>query len=218
MTDTKPHQRHNRRRREFIQAGLILLSGSAIGAVYGFQKDKKTVRDISPGASLEKDQAGRVVVQEFFSYTCPYCADFDPLVKGWAKKTSSVTLEQHHVVQHSTLVNALALAHRTSVELGIEINAPLFNLVLNSGIPDWGLSPDSMKDWLVKQGAEPSALKEAISSSSDTSRIVALQSRYEISAVPTLVIGGRFVIEGGSFDDRLREAENLIMASGGVSS
>ena len=33
-----------------------------------------------------KDAGGRILVQEFFSYGCPHCADLNPLITAWAAK------------------------------------------------------------------------------------------------------------------------------------
>ena len=67
-------------RRSFVAAAF------ALGAAYAMPAFAQNApyTPISPAQPTE--DASKIEVLEFFSYGCPHCADFNPLLHAWAAK------------------------------------------------------------------------------------------------------------------------------------
>jgi thiol:disulfide interchange protein DsbA len=76
--------------------------------------------------------------------------------------------------------------------------------------------PESIGDWVAKQGVDKARFMEqfnSFSASSKASRAVQLQNAYRIEGVPALGIAGRFYTDGTlskSMDRALQVADYLI--------
>ena len=67
---------------------LALKQLAALGALSAFGTGAFAQRQAyqTLGTKVPTEVAGKVEVIEFFSYGCPHCHDFEPLLNGWAKK------------------------------------------------------------------------------------------------------------------------------------
>ena len=71
-------------RRSFVSTIFALGAALTVARPSLAQTAGKDYTPISPAQPT--DDAAKVEVLEFFSYGCPHCADFNPLVTAWAAK------------------------------------------------------------------------------------------------------------------------------------
>ena len=71
-----------------LLAGALAANLPAFAQTAG--KDYVPVQPAQPG-----DTPGKIEVLEFFSYGCPHCNDFNPLIHAWAAKLPNDVLPAH---------------------------------------------------------------------------------------------------------------------------
>jgi thiol:disulfide interchange protein DsbA len=74
-------------RRDFTRGGLAaaLIAGGATAQAQGAPVEGKDYVRLGTPASVAAP-AGKIEVVEFFSYGCPHCYSFEPLLETWVKK------------------------------------------------------------------------------------------------------------------------------------
>jgi thiol:disulfide interchange protein DsbA len=138
-----------------------------------------------------------IMVQEFFSYGCIHCRNFDPLLDDWrATMPEGVTFSRSPVT-FSPVWQLLAQSYYALERLGaVEAN----HLRLFRAIHDNGrqfLSADMVADYVDGNGTTKEEFLRAFSSP-DVRREMrdadAAQRKFVITTVPTLVVGGKYVV------------------------
>lgn len=141
-----------------------------------------------------------VEVVEFFSYGCVHCFNFDPLVEGWSEKLGDdVQFKRVPAVFNSTW-EFLAQAFYTAEVLGVgeEMHLPLFRAIHTDSI-NIG-DPQLMAKLFADHGgikAEDFALAfDAFSVRSKVQQSKAQGRAMRLRAVPSMVVGGQYVVDG----------------------
>lgn len=148
----------------------------------------------------DKPSSSRVEIVEFFSYGCPHCYHFDPLLRDWVKK-SPIPIELVLVpVTFQPGWDLYALAYYT---------AELFNK-LDSIHPDFYqavhqegramMDVGGLTRFFAAHGVVPTQFAKTIHSFGvhvkvDSATKMALN--YRITAVPTLVVNKKYLIHSG---------------------
>ena len=71
-------------RRHFVSSVFAVFSALTVAMPSFAQTAGKEFAPISPAQPTE--DAAKIEVLEFFSYGCPHCADFNPLLTAWVAK------------------------------------------------------------------------------------------------------------------------------------
>lgn len=205
-------------RREFIgQAGaaaLLVGLGTAARAQGTFQEGKHYVR--LPQPVPVSAPTGKVEVLEFFSYGCPHCSAFEPVLDAWAKKLPADVAFRR--VPVNFLFNA-ELFQRTYFSLEalgqVEAMQRKVFAAVHVQRERWS-SPDAVADFVAKHGVDRAKFLELYSSFGVQTKMVQarqLVERYKIDGVPALGVHGRYYtspsLAGG---DNLPEAEGQARA------
>ncbi|HMX11497.1 MAG TPA: thiol:disulfide interchange protein DsbA/DsbL [Burkholderiaceae bacterium] len=205
-------------RREFIgQAGaaaLLVGLGTAVRAQGTFQEGKHYVR--LPQPVPVSAPTGKVEVLEFFSYGCPHCSAFEPVLDAWAKKLPADVAFRR--VPVNFLFNA-ELFQRTYFSLEalgqVEAMQRKVFAAVHVQRERWS-SPDAVADFVAKHGVDRAKFLELYSSFGVQTKMVQarqLVERYKIDGVPALGVHGRYYtspsLAGG---DNLPEAEGQARA------
>ena len=138
----------------------------------------------------------RVQVESFFWYACPHCYQLEPYLHGWQRRMPDFVdyrqvpamFERPNVIMHAKTFYALQM-------MGVDeaIHAAIFdamhkqNLRLNT-------QPE-MEEVLQREGVDLEAYRNAMRSFAinvQANQARELANDYEISGVPTLVIGGKY--------------------------
>ena len=198
-------------RRQFHR---FLLAGLAVAALPAAAAIPAWLPIIPPQPT---DSPGKIEVLEFFSFGCPHCRDFDPLINAWAEKLPKdvafkkvpVTFGRAAWVNLSRLYYTLeGLGEQKRLEPAVfeAIHAQHVNL----------FSEDDVLNWAKQKGLDSRRFGDAFKSfSTETAmaRAEQLSRNYKVDGVPTLVIGGRYRVigeEGKGHQGQLAVADQLI--------
>lgn len=141
-------------------------------------------------------QDGKIKVIEFFSYGCPYCFKFEPVLEHWLKhKPADVDFTRVPAVFESGWLT-LAKAYYTAQALGIskKITPVIFDDIHVKG-KDLS-SEKALKGVFAKQGITDADFESAFKFSPgiDASLLRGrkLMAKYKVFQIPTVVIAGRY--------------------------
>jgi protein dithiol oxidoreductase (disulfide-forming) len=138
-----------------------------------------------------------VRVQEFFSYGCVHCRNFDPMIERWKQTLPEGVVFERTPVAFSPAWTLLAQTYYALDEVGaLEQNHDrLFRAIHDSGRQF--LTTDAMADFVAGQGVSREQFLQALGSASVRRKVgdAEMQQReMRISSVPTLVVAGRYRI------------------------
>jgi thiol:disulfide interchange protein DsbA len=142
-----------------------------------------------------QESTGQVEILEFFAYTCPHCYRLETVVGPWAKKLpAEIALRRLPVVFAESTV-PLAKAYFTLEAMGaIEpLHLRMFQALQEQQV--WLMQEKTLFAWIARQGIDAKRFAEIYRSFAihgQTSRARQLAQTFEIDAVPTLVVGGKY--------------------------
>jgi thiol:disulfide interchange protein DsbA len=144
---------------------------------------------------------GQIEVIEFFSYGCPHCEHFDPLLSQWrAKQTKDVVFKRVPVSFGRAEWGALGRLYITLNALGLsdKLDPAVFEAIHKDRVK---LDDEKVRnEWLGKKGVDVKKFNDTWRSFSvDTQykRAEQMSVSYKVTSVPNLVIAGKYVVEGG---------------------
>jgi len=144
--------------------------------------------------------AGKVEVVEFFSYNCPHCAEFEPMLEAWAQKLPAhavlrrvpVPFVGNDVQTKQRLYYALEAMGKVDAYQG-----KLFQLIHRDRMPLTGDA--AVLDWAAKQpdlGDKFAENFKSFSVASKVKRASQLTDEYKVGGVPALGVAGRWYVDG----------------------
>lgn len=138
-----------------------------------------------------------ILVQEFFSYGCVHCRNFDPLLDDWREDMPEGADFARSPAAFSPIWQLLAQTYYALDSLdALEAN----HLRLFRAIHDNGrqfLSADMIADYIDGNGASKEEFLRAFDSPEVRRHMreaEARQTRFVITSVPTLVVGDKYVV------------------------
>lgn len=167
---------------------------------------------ISPAQPTE--DAAKIEVLEFFSYGCPHCADFNPLLSAWVAKLPSdvvfkkvpITFGRAAWANIARLYYTLEItgdAARLDGDIFKAINQERANLFEERAITEW----------VVKKGVDGKKFSETFNSfgvSSKVKRGDQMAQAYKVQGVPALAVEGKYMLGGRDFNETLAIADKVI--------
>ena len=203
-------------KRSFLSTVLALAAGFMIAGSANAQlalgRDYVNIEPPQP-----TENAAKIEVVEFFSYGCPHCNDFHPVISKWAAKLpADVTFKRVPVsfgrAQWANLGKLYYAAEATG-ELGRLDNAAFYVLhSKNMRLFDEG----TIVDWAGQQGVDKAKYGEAFKSfgvASKMQRADQMAAAYKIQGVPAIAVDGRYLVVGKdvrSYEDLLAITDKLI--------
>lgn len=158
----------------------------------------------------------KIEVTEYFSYGCPHCYAFDPLINAWkATLPKDVMFDRTPAIWNKDY-EVYAQTYYTAKALNIldKVHTPIFEAIHAEGKPL--NTPEAMAKFFTQFGVDPIAFAKTYSSFGVRASVQQAEARgraYRASGVPTLIINGKYRIEGsmaGSNANMLRVADFLI--------
>lgn len=161
---------------------------------------------------------GMVEVAEVFAYTCPHCAHMAPMIDAWAR-----TLPAHARLVYVPAVFgrddpwARAYFAEEATRTTPLLHARLFAAIHETGELPHSATPAQIAQYAARvPGVHAAAFTAAISD--DAALLPKLRHAYEfaqnsgIEGTPSLVIAGRYLILGNSYENLLANARKVIAA------
>lgn len=141
---------------------------------------------------------GKIEVVEFFSYACPHCARFNPLVSAWLAKQPKDVAFRRVAVSYGragwTNLSRTYYALEATGDLK-RLDAALFRAIHDEhqNLVD----EQSLDDWVAKEGGDATRFANAYVSfgvNNQTVQADLMAEDYGIDAIPTLAVNGRYVV------------------------
>lgn len=189
----------NMNRRHFSSA-LLGLSGAALLMAAPAEAQGPAPTEGKEYLRVESPQpprdAGKIEVIEFFSYACPHCSSFEPLLSAWAKQLPADVVVRR--VPVTFLMNAENF-QRTyyALETIGAVDALQPKIFRAIHIDRIRLEkPEDIAEFVGKNGGDAAKFMAAFKSFSVATamnRGKKSMADFKIESVPMLVVGGRYV-------------------------
>jgi len=199
-------------RRHFVSSVFAVFSALTVAMPSFAQTAGKEFTLVTPAQPTE--DAGKIEVLEFFSYGCPHCADFNPLLTAWVAKLPAdvvvkkvpVTFGRAAWANIAKLYYTLEITgdlHRLEADVFKAIHAERQNL----------FEEKALTEWVVKKGVDPKKFAETFGSFGVMSKVKRgdqMAQAYRITGVPALAVDGKYLIGDMGFNEKLAVADKLI--------
>lgn len=192
----------------------IMLGGAGLAAAQTPQAGTDyTVYD-TPQAT--EAPAGKIEVTEFFFYTCPHCADMEPLLEQWAKTLpKDVSLRRIPVLFRPQLV-PLAKIYYTleSMHLLDKLHAEVFVAIHQQRV---NLADEkALYAWVASKGVDAAKFEDIYKSfavASKVQRADQVTRAYNVPGTPAIVVNGKYLVGQGDHARQLQITNFLIAKS-----
>jgi len=154
--------------------------------------------------------AGQVEVLEFFWYACPHCYSLDPLIESWVKTKPSYISFARVPVLWNEGHRSLARLFYTLQSMGKlnQFHEAIFKEIHENGDSLVGSDPNNAAQaervqlaFIRKLGISEADFTKTYHSfdvENDLQRADELVQRYQVTAVPTFVVNGKYITDVGS--------------------
>jgi thiol:disulfide interchange protein DsbA len=177
----------------------------------------KDYLEISNGRPLDPAD-GVVVVEEFFNYICPACNAFEPLFVAWAAKLPDGVKLVHVPASFRADFVPYAKAYYAAQSLNVaeQAHAAVYEGIHRARtLPAEGQRPDEEKiaAFYSKYGVDAQQFLSVMRSFAvdlKVRRAAEHMTRTRIPSTPSLVVNGKYLVQGNTYQDMLRIADFLI--------
>jgi protein dithiol oxidoreductase (disulfide-forming) len=195
-------------------AGAVLALAAGLGGPPALaQVEGTNYAVLSPPQPTQSP--GKIEVVEFFSYACPHCAEFYPLVSTWlAMQPKDVAFRRVPVgFERPPWIN-LQRAYFALLASGDfnRLDGALFAAIHQQQQPLFDEA--ALADWVGKNGGNAEKFAAAYTSfgiNSQTVQADKMAEDYRITGVPTLVVEGKYVALGNTLSELLTNTDKLIV-------
>jgi thiol:disulfide interchange protein DsbA len=161
---------------------------------------------------------GKIEVVEIFGYVCPACANFQPLVRSWKARLPADVRFTYVPAMFGGTWDDYARAFYTAESMGLvdKTHDALYQAIHIDRSLKGERGRDSVEDiaaFYGKHGADPKQFASTMSSfaiNAKTSRAKQFAMRSQITGTPSLVIDGKYLVKGTSYQNMLDNADQLI--------
>jgi thiol:disulfide interchange protein DsbA len=169
---------------------------AAAGALASPTAPKSGVEYETLPQALQTEGGNKVEVIEFFSYSCPHCNLFDPLLAAWVKRNADkVAFKRVHVAFHGSDISLqrmyLALDSMGVIE---KIHPQVFAAL---HLEDQRLNTDELVfDWVAKKGIDRNkfiGVYRSFGAQSWVNRANVTVRTYNIDQWPMIAVGGHYL-------------------------
>lgn len=177
----------------------------------------KDYTEIANGQPFEP-RNGKVEVVEVFGFVCPACARFQPVVSAWKAKLPGDVRFTYVPAMFGGTWDDYGKAFYAAQSMGVEekTHDALYKAIHIDQTLKGERGRDSVDDiagFYAKQGVDAKQFASTMSSfavAGKTTKAKAFATRSQIGGTPSLVIDGKYLVKGESYEDMLRIADHLI--------
>ncbi|MDR3352077.1 MAG: thiol:disulfide interchange protein DsbA/DsbL [Zoogloeaceae bacterium] len=198
-------------RRAFLSLSALL----ALGLFAPGTRAQGNAPYVQLAAPQPTQSPGKIEVLEFFSYGCPHCKEFHPILKRWlARQPASVAFRRVPVVwQGRVMWNNLAQFYYALEQMGdlARLDDAVFVAIHEQRQQLY--DETRMSTWYVKQGGDSKKFSAAYKSFSVQSKVKQaerLAQDMKIESVPALIVEGRYLIQGDTLQSQVTNLDALI--------
>jgi protein dithiol oxidoreductase (disulfide-forming) len=165
---------------------------------------------------LKTSTGGKIEVSEYFSYGCPHCYQFDPMITAWESRLpADVEFNRTPAIWNKDYqVYAQTYFAAEALEVVEKLHTPLFQAIheQRKRLND----PKLMAMFFSEFGIDPVDFARVYNSFGVRASVQQAEARgraYRSGGVPAIIVNGKYRIEGqmaGSNSNMLRIADFLI--------
>jgi len=201
------------RRRVMTLAGCLLALAAVSGVPAARAQTEATDYKVLP-VPQPTESPGKIEVIEFFSYGCPHCAEFFPLLSSWlGSLPKDVVLRRVPVgFNRPAWVNLQRayFALQASGDLA-KLDGALFHAIHQEQLPLF--EEQALEEWVGKSGGHADKFASAYASfgvNSLTVQADKMTEDYQVTSIPTMVVNGKYVAQGNTFSELIASTDKLI--------
>lgn len=161
---------------------------------------------------------GKIEVVEIFGYVCPACARFQPLVGSWKAGLPADVNFVYVPAGFGGIWDNYARAFYAAEALGVQekTHDPLYAAIHVDHTLKGELGVDSPEDiakFYGQHGVDAKTFLDTMggfSVAAKVNRAKQFAQRSKILGTPSIIVGGKYLVKGKSFEDMLRIADHLI--------
>jgi thiol:disulfide interchange protein DsbA len=189
---------------------MLLPGGGAMRAVA--QEEGAGFRKLVPPQPTASP--GKIEVTEFFSYGCPHCSEFYPLLKTWlARQPHDVVLQRVPVGFNRPPWESLQRAYYALQATGdlARLDGALFEAIHEQHRQLF--DAQSLADWVGAHGGSGEKFTAAYTSfgvNNQTVQADRMTELYGVDGVPTMAVNGEYVARGDTLAEILDNTDKLI--------
>jgi protein dithiol oxidoreductase (disulfide-forming) len=160
------------------------------------------------------DTAGKIDVIEFFSYGCPHCNEFYPLISARAAKLpKDVVFKRVATGMGRTAWTNLAKAYYALEATGdlARLDAQIFHAIHKEHLPLF--DEKTIAQWVAMHGVDRAKFVSAFDSfgvNTKLNQAEQMVENYKIDGVPSLAVAGKYVVMGNTLEQLLSNTDALI--------
>ena len=160
------------------------------------------------------DDAAKIEVLEFFSYGCPHCSDFHPLISSWAAKLpGDVVLKRVPITfGRAAWANTAKLYYALEATGDLaRLDGEVFKAIHNDRLSLF--EEKAIVEWVARKGVDQKKFSEAFNSFGVMSKVKRgdqLAQAYKIQGVPAMAVDGKYLVGGSGFNEVLANTDKLI--------
>lgn len=155
-------------------------------------------------------------VIEFFSFGCPHCFDFEPVLAKWKNQNSNVPVKKVAVGFNRSWMPLQRLYYTLeTMNVPESRYADVFNAlhVAKENL----YTDDKVIDWAVRKGFDKRQFSDMYYSFSVSTKIKAAETlinAYNIESVPSIAVNGKYIVYAGKggFSELLTDVDKLLKA------
>jgi protein dithiol oxidoreductase (disulfide-forming) len=199
-------------RRRFVASAIAMGATFSIAGPLAAQTAGRDFVVLNPPVST--DHAAKIEVVEFFSYGCPHCGDFNPLLNLWAAKLpADVVLKKIPVsFGRAAWGNAAKLFYALEITGDLKrLESDVFKAIHQERTNLF--DEKTIVSWVSARGVDRKKFTEAFGSFGVQSKLRRgdqMAAAYKIEGVPALAVDGKFLVGSLPFEQQLAVADKLI--------
>ena len=173
---------------------------------------------IEGGKPFRQQGPGKIELVEVFSYTCPHCARLQPKLETWqATLPKSVVVSYMHAAfqpEDPFMLGYLAADAAKAVPL---THHRMFAAIHETGEMPGNATLQQVSSFYLRQpGVNGKAFTAALADKASLGRTMLatreFQMRSQLQGTPTLIVDGRYLVNGNSYESMLGNARKIIDA------
>ncbi len=175
-------------------AFLIALALPAVAQTAAPQEGREYIRFKN---AMPVETGKKIEVLEFFSYGCPHCGEFEPILENWLKTLPADAAFRRVPVMFQDRWVPLAKEYYTLDALGEDarLSPEMFTAIHGKGVAMW--NEKTFFDWVASHGIDRKKVEDMYNSfaiAGKMNRARQMAQSYGVQSVPLIVIDGKFVV------------------------
>ncbi|HVR80581.1 MAG TPA: thiol:disulfide interchange protein DsbA/DsbL [Luteimonas sp.] len=158
--------------------------------------------------------AGKIEIAEVFAYWCSHCADFQPQVDAWTRKLpADVRFSYVPAVFSDGDPYARAYFAAEDARALTRTHAATFRAIHDDKTLAMNATVDEIAWFYGQHGLDAAKTKTAMTSAATEAKLQRAHDfalRSGVEGTPTLIVNGRYRVQGRTHEDALRIAGQLI--------